>query len=77
VVAALDKWCQENQHKMYVITKDKAMLRAVAQSKTLLPLPTLEDYLALLVDDPKVLNNVGRIFDSSAWGTVEGSVRDS
>jgi hypothetical protein len=76
VVAALDNWCQENHQKMYVITKDEAMLRAVARTKTLLPLPTLEDYLALLVDDPKVIDKVERIFDSSAWDTVEEAVRD-
>lgn len=76
VVAALDKWCQENHQKMYVITKDKAMLRAVTQSGTLLPLPTLEDYLALLVDDPKVIETVERIFDSPAWDIVDESVRE-
>lgn len=74
VVAALDKWCQENHQRMYVITKDKAMLRGVAQTKTLLPLATLEDYLALLVDDPKVIEKVERIFESPAWDTVDQSV---
>jgi hypothetical protein len=54
----------------------EAMLRAVAQTKTLLPLPTLEDYLVLLVDDPKVVKKVERIFGSSAWDTVEESVRE-
>lgn len=48
----------------------------MAQTKTLLPLPTLEDYLALLVDDPKVVKKVERIFGSSAWDTVEESVRE-
>jgi hypothetical protein len=76
VVAALDTWCQKNNQNMYVITKDKAMLRAVAQTKTLLPLPTLEDYLALLVDDPKVVKKVERILVSSAWDTVEERVRE-
>lgn len=76
VVAALDSWCQKNHQIMYVITKDKAMLRAVAQTKTLLPLPTLEDYLALLVDDPKVVKKVERILGSSAWDTVEEGVRE-
>src|SRR5262249_13794851 len=76
VVAALDSWCQKNHEKMYMVTKDKAMLRAVAQTKTLLPLPTLEDYLALLVDDPKVVKEVEGIFGSSAWNIVEESVRE-
>ena len=76
VVAALDKWCQKNHQNMYVITKDMAMLRAVAQTKTLLPLPTLEDYLTLLVDDPKVIKKVERIFGSSAWDNVEEEVRE-
>jgi len=76
VVAALDNWCQQNDQRMYVITKDKAMLRAVMRTKTLLPLPTLEDYLALLVDDPKVIEKVERIFDSLAWDTVDESVRE-
>jgi hypothetical protein len=76
VVAALDHWCQQNHQRMYVITKDKAMLRAAAKTKTLLPLPTLEDYLALLVDDPKVIEKVERIFGSSAWDTVEEGVRE-
>ncbi len=76
VVAALDGWCQKNHQKMYVITKDKALLRAVAQTKTLLPLPTLEDYLALLVDDPNVVEKVERIFRSLAWETVEESIRE-
>lgn len=76
VVAALDSWCLNNHQKMYVISKDKAMLRAVGQTTTLLPLPTLEDYLALLVDDPKVVKKVERIFNSPAWHTVEESIRD-
>ena len=76
VVATLDNWCEKNHQKMYVITKDKPMLRAVAQTKALLPLPTLEDYLALLVDDPKVIKKVERIFDSSAWDTVDESIRE-
>lgn len=76
IVVALDSWCQNNHQKMYVITKDKAMLRAVAQTKTLLPLSTLEDYLALLVDDPTVVKKVERILSSQAWDTVEESVRD-
>jgi hypothetical protein len=75
VVAALDSWCQNEHQKMYVVTKDKAMLRAVQQTTTLLPLPTLEDYLALFVDDPKVLQDVEDIL-SSAWDTVEENVRD-
>ena len=29
IVIALDSWCQKNHQKMYVITKDKAMLRGV------------------------------------------------
>ena len=76
VVAALGNWCQKNHQKMYVITRDKGMLRAVAQRKALLPLPTLNDYLALLVDDPKIVKKVERIFNSSAWHTVEESVRE-
>jgi hypothetical protein len=76
VVAALDSWCQKNDQKMYVVTKDKAMLRAVGQTKTLLPLPTLEDYLALLIDDPKVISRVEGIFGSPAWDNVEESVRE-
>jgi hypothetical protein len=75
-VAALDSWCQKNHQNMYVITKDKAMLRAIAQTKTLLSLPTLENYLALLVDDPRVVKNVERLFSSSAWDAVEESVRE-
>jgi PIN domain len=76
IVAALDRWCQKEQQMMYVITRDKAMLRAVEQTQTLIPLATLEDYLALLVDDPKVVKLVERIFKSDAWDTVEEGVRD-
>jgi PIN domain len=76
IVAALDRWCQTEQQKMYVITRDKAMLRAVERTKTLIPLATLEDYLALFVDDPRIVEFVERIFESEAWDTVEESVRD-
>jgi PIN domain len=76
VVAALDSWCRNEHEKMYVVTKDKAMLRAVQKTNTLLPLPTLEDYLALFVDDPKIVEEVEGIFNSSAWDTVEEQVRE-
>jgi len=76
VIAALDSWCLQRREKIYVITKDKAMLRAVSQTKVLLPIATLEDFLALLVDDPQVIEKVVRIFSSSTWDTVEEKVRD-
>ena len=76
VVAALDAWCQQQHQKMYVVTKDKAMLRAVEQTKTLISLPTLEDYLALRVESPVIVDEIERIFASSAWDAVEESVRD-
>jgi hypothetical protein len=75
VVMALDRWCQSEHQKMYVVTKDKAMLRAVDQTKTLIPMPTLEDYLALRVENPKIVKKVEHILESKAWDTVEEHVR--
>jgi hypothetical protein len=76
VVMALNRWCEQSQQKMYVVTKDKAVLRAVGQTKTLIPVPTLEDYLALRVESPEIINKVERILESSAWDIVEQRVRD-
>jgi hypothetical protein len=67
VVMALDRWCEREHQKMYVVTNDKAMLRAVEQTKTLIAAPTLEDYLALRVENPKIVKKVERILESSAW----------
>ena len=76
VVMALDRWCQSKHQKMYVVTKDKAMLRAVERTKTLIPVPTLEDYLALRVENPQIVSKVERILESKAWDTVETHVRE-
>ena len=76
VVMALDRWCEREHQKMYVVTKDKAMLRAVEQTKTLIAVPTLEDYLALQVENPKIVEKVEQILESSAWDHVEETVRD-
>ncbi len=75
VVMALDRWCERQHQKMYVVTKDKAMLRAVEQTKTLIAVPTLEDYLALRVENPKIIKKVERILESPAWDNVEDTVR--
>lgn len=76
IVATLNAWCLKNDQKMYVITKDQAMLRAVEQTKTLIPTSTLEDYLALRVMNPKTIEAVAKILKSSAWEVVEERVRD-
>jgi hypothetical protein len=76
VVAALNSWCLQKSEKIYFITKDKAMLRAASQTKALLPISTLEDFLALLADDPQAIKKVMRILESSTWDTVEERVRD-
>lgn len=75
IIAALDQWCEQNKAKMYVITRDKAMIRAVEMTDTLLPLHTLEDFLALFINDPKVLAKVDGILKAQ-WSTVEEGVRD-
>lgn len=75
IVAALDQWCTNNNARMYVISRDKAMMRAVEKTKTLLPLPTLENFLALLVENPEIRAKVAGIFKSH-WQAIVESVRD-
>ena len=76
VVAALNDWCRNKNQRMYIVTKDKAMLRAASQTERLLPISTVEDFLSLFVDDPNVNDVVERVFDSPAWDIVEERVRD-
>lgn len=78
VVTALDRWCVDNGERMYVITKDKAMLRAVERTKTLLPIPTLDGFLEIVVEaqHPEILRKVQSIFESDEWDEIEESIRD-
>ncbi len=46
VLAALSQWAAEHDQRLYVVTKDAAMLRAVTTDANLLPLKTIEDVLA-------------------------------
>jgi hypothetical protein len=77
VVTCLDRWCDREHQKMYVITKDKAMLRAVEQTKALIALPTVEDYLSIIVEaqHPTILDKVKGILGSSSWNDVDKRVR--
>jgi len=46
MVKTLDTWCASEGERMYVVTKDGAMLRYAEASPNLLPLATIEDLLA-------------------------------
>jgi len=78
VVMALDRWCKNKSEKMYVITKDRAMLRAVEKTDTLIPVGTLDEFLEIIVEaqHPTILNKVQNIFDSAAWNKIDERVRD-
>jgi hypothetical protein len=56
VVRALEKWCEENVERMYVITADKAMTDAVKATNVLLHKEKLEDILASFActETPKI-----------------------
>lgn len=78
VVAALDKWCTDNHQRMYVVTRDGAMRRAAENTKTLIPLPSLDVLLQIIVkaQDPKILKRVERILESESWDVVDERIRD-
>jgi hypothetical protein len=63
---------------MYIVTQDKALLRAAAKTKTLLPLPTLDEFLQTIVQaqDPKIVGHVQQLLDSSAWDKIEETIRE-
>jgi hypothetical protein len=79
VVAALDKWCTAKHQRMYVITRDGAMQRAAKRTNTLIPLPSLDMLLQLIAkaQDPKILERVERILNSTSWDVIEEQIRES
>lgn len=65
VIEALDQWCKKNSEKMYVITNDAGMRRSAEQTSTLLPLPDLETFLALPLQDPALTKLVDDLLDKN------------
>ena len=63
VIAALDDWCGREGTKMYVVTSDRAMLRAAAAKPALMPVATLDDLLQTVTVEhsPDVLDAVQAI----------------
>lgn len=51
VIDALEGWCEDNQTQMYVVTGDKAMLRAAAASPLLFPIDNLAHLLSIATMD--------------------------
>jgi PIN domain len=51
VLEALRQWCREQDDRMYVVTKDKAMARAVSTDELLLPLKDIHEVLARAAAD--------------------------
>lgn len=78
VIAALDHWCQQRNEKMYVVTRDGAMKRAAENTKTLLPLSSLDELLEIIVEaqDPEILKRVEKILESKTWSDVEDRIRE-
>ena len=81
VVEALLAWCQKNVQQIYVVTEDKAFLRAVNNERSLTPLKNIHDLLARASTDlgsegelaaETALN--GQNFDESLTSTLSAAV---
>lgn len=66
VIAALEKWCKENDEKMYVISKDEAFKRAAIATGVLIPLNTVEELLERIAQAelPEVIEKARLLFQS-------------
>lgn len=69
VVASLEKWCSENNSKMYVVTADKAMRAAAEESKFLIPIESLDILLqqAVEAETPDIIATTERILDDDSF----------
>lgn len=77
VLRALAKFCAENSVKMYVVTGDRVMRDAAAQTENLLPLETIDDVLAAAaqVDAfPGLETLVEQVFD---WPGFDQQLEDA
>lgn len=83
VIEVLSDWCQKNKKKIYVVTEDNAMLRAVDASSSLEGLKDIHDLLARAAADlskrgesaaESALNK--QAFDSSFVSTMQDAVPD-
>lgn len=66
VIAALGDWCDVENTLMYVVTNDKAMLRAAEAHEKLVPVAALEDVLQIVTvqHSPDVLATVEVIMEA-------------
>jgi hypothetical protein len=78
VVTALDQWCQAQHQKMYVVTRDGAMLRAIEKAATLISLPSLDDLLQIIVEaqHPEIIDRVQKFLDSPNWDSIDEKISD-
>ncbi len=51
VIEVLSQWCAQHGNQLYVVTEDKAMMRAVAADPRLLPLKDIHEVLARAAAD--------------------------
>lgn len=65
VISQLQDWCERNNSFMYVVTADKAMLRAAEGKERLIALETLDELLeaATREHDPNVIERVETILE--------------
>jgi hypothetical protein len=63
VLAALQKWCQENQEKVYVISGDADMIYACAGSEYLISVPTLEGFLDLVAAENELYEFANQLLE--------------
>ena len=83
VVEALKQWCREQGDRIYVVTEDKAMTRAVSADEYLLPLRNIHEVLAraaadLGADGEGVAEAVLReaAFDSSLEAALRAQMKE-
>ena len=71
VIAALEDWCRRTGSNMYVVTTDKAMLRAADESDLLVPVTSLEELLemATAAETPDIVERVERILRDAVFET--------
>ena len=69
VITALEQWCVENEAHIYVVTNDRAMLRAATARERLIPVETLESLLQIVTVEhaPDVIETVDTILDQAAF----------
>lgn len=68
VVRALEKWCEDNGERMYVVTADKAMTESVKATSVLIHAQKLEDILAAVAstETPNIRNRAKRLLERDA-----------